>query len=100
MDPVYLYLQLAKWLKVCPNSARRTGDINWLILIVITIFDSNQIVRVKRTVFSVTSEKMKVLHSVEYYSNAANEVLKLNENNREANREASLHTKEAIFDDL
>ena len=43
---------------------------------------------------------MKVLHSVEYYSNAANEVLKLNENNREANREASLHTKEAIFDDL
>ena len=36
---------------------------------------------------------MKVLHSVEYHSNAANEVLNLNENNREANREASLHTK-------
>ena len=73
-------------------------------LIVLTIFatgnSSNKIARVKRTVFSVTSEKMKVLHSVEYYSNAANEVLKLNENNREANREASLHTKEAIFDDL
>ena len=60
----------------------------------------DKIVRVKRTVFSVTSEKMKVLHSVEYFSNAANEVLKLNENNREANREASLYTTEAIFDDL
>ena len=43
---------------------------------------------------------MKVLHSVEYYSNAANEVIKSNENNCEASREASLHTKEAIFDDL
>ena len=61
---------------------------------------SNKIARVKLTVFSVTSEKMKVLHSVEYYSNAANVVLKLNENNREANCEASLRTKEAIFDDL
>ena len=48
----------------------------------------------------MTSEKIKVLLSVEHYSYAANEVIKSNENNCEANREASLHTKEVIFDDL
>ena len=95
----YIYTSsLRNWLKVRPTSTRRSRDRNWLIFIVVTIFDSNKISRVKRTTFSVTIwvKIWTFLIAWNIILMLSDEVAKLKENNREA----SLHTKEAIFNEL